>query len=65
MAAWRYDLRLSRSGGTVLTEWVEDRRGWLVRAMSPLVTGSRDRGRRNDETMRATLQRLKAVAEQV
>ncbi len=63
VATWRYDLRPSASG-TVLTEWVEDRRGRVLRAISPFVTGSRDRGRRNDETMRATLERIKAVAEQ-
>lgn len=63
VATWRYDLRPSGSG-TVVSERVEDRRGRVLRAISPWVTGSRDRGQRNHETMRTTLQRIKAVAEQ-
>lgn len=63
VARWRYELLPDGRGGTVLTEAVDDRRGRLLRALSPMITGSRDRGRRNDETMQATLQRLKAAAE--
>jgi uncharacterized protein YndB with AHSA1/START domain len=63
VATWRYEFRPSDRGGTHLAESVEDRRGRLVRALSPLITGSRDRGQRNTETMTATLARLKAAAE--
>ena len=64
VAAWRYDFRRNGHGGTRLAESVEDRRGPVVRAVSPLITGSPDRARRNTETMRTTLSRLKAAAEQ-
>ena len=64
VATWRYELRSGQHGGKHLTESVEDQRGRFLRAVSPLITGSRDRGRRNTETMRATLARLKAAAEQ-
>ncbi len=39
---------------------------WLDphRAVSPLITGSADRSRRNAETMRTTLDRLEAAGEQ-
>lgn len=63
VATWRYDLRTNGRGGTHLAESVEDRRGLLLRAISPIITGSPDRSRRNTETMRTTLTRLKAAAE--
>ncbi len=63
VATWRYELGPNDRGGTVLAESVEDERGRFLRAVSPLITGSPDRGRRNTETMRATLARLKAAAE--
>ena len=63
VATWRYEFRPTDEGGTHMVESVEDRRGRLLRAVSPLITGSRDRGRRNTETMAATLDRLKAAAE--
>ena len=64
VATWRYDFRPNGRGGTRLAESVEDRRGRVLRAVSPLITGSPDRARRNTETMRATLTRLKVAAEQ-
>ena len=64
VATWRYELRPSRHGGTHLAESVDDRRGPFLRRLSPLITGAPDRGERNTETMRATLTRLKAAAEQ-
>jgi hypothetical protein len=64
VATWRYDFRPTEDGGTQLTESVEDRRGRLLRTVSPLITGSPDRATRNVETMRTTLSRLKAAAEQ-
>lgn len=64
VATWRYEFRPGDHDGTHLTESVEDRRGPFLRRFSPLITGARDRGERNTETMRATLTRLKAAAEQ-
>lgn len=64
VATWRYDFHATDDGGTRLIESVEDRRGPLLRALSPLITGSPDRARRNTETMRTTLGRLKVAAEQ-
>jgi uncharacterized protein YndB with AHSA1/START domain len=63
VATWSYDFRPNGRGGTCLAESVEDRRGRLIRALSPLITGSPDRSRRNAETMRTTLDRLKVAAE--
>ena len=63
VAIWRYEFRSNEHGGTHLAESVEDRRGRVIRALSPLITGSPDRSRRNAETMRATLSRLKSAAE--
>jgi len=42
---------------------VEDRRERLLRAVSPLLTGSPDRAKRNADTMESTLQAVKAAAE--
>ncbi|HEX2064354.1 MAG TPA: SRPBCC family protein, partial [Acidimicrobiales bacterium] len=64
VATWRYDFRPDEGGRTHLAESVEDRRGHLLRAVSPLITGSRDRGRRNTATITTTLARLKAAAEE-
>jgi hypothetical protein len=63
VATWRYEFRPNGRGGTLLAEAVTDRRGRLVRTVSPLVTGVSDRGPRNDETITTTLDRLKAAAE--
>jgi len=63
VATWRYDLSSDGDGGTVLTESVDDQRGVLLRTVSPYITGSRDRQTRNEATMRATLDRIKAAAE--
>ncbi len=63
VATWRYEFRPNGRGGTLVTETVDDRRGRVVRSLSPLITGASDRGQRNDETMKATLGRLKAAAE--
>jgi hypothetical protein len=48
--------------GCVVTELWEDRRGALVTWLSPYITGTRDRARRNRETMTVTLDRLAAHA---
>jgi uncharacterized protein YndB with AHSA1/START domain len=63
VARWRYRLTPIGARGTRLTEAVEDHRGPLLRALSPYITGSRDRASRNAETMHVTLQRVKRAAE--
>jgi hypothetical protein len=50
------------SAGRV-TEAVDDRRGRMLRTLSPLITGSPDRHRRNADTMETTLAAIKAAAE--
>ena len=62
VARWEY--RLEPAGDAVrLTEAVHDRRGRVLRAVSPLITGSSDRDRRNADTMNSTLEAIKATAE--
>jgi hypothetical protein len=46
-----------------LTESIDDRRSRLLRAASPLITGSPDRAERNADTMESTLHAVKAAAE--
>lgn len=62
VATWRYRF-VAGGRGTTITETVIDRRGPLLRRLSPLITGSRNRQARNDETMHVTLERLKDAAE--
>jgi len=62
VARWEYRLQPGPDG-IELVESVEDRRGRVLRAVSPLITGSPDRDERNAETMATTLQAVKAAAE--
>jgi uncharacterized protein YndB with AHSA1/START domain len=62
VARWEYRLR-SRPNGVELVESVEDLRGPVLRAVSPLITGSPDRDLRNAETMATTLDAVRAAAE--
>ena len=62
VATWRYTFTPA-DGGTTVTEAVEDERGRILQRLSPYITGSPDRQERNDETMRATLDTLKATVE--
>lgn len=62
VARWEYRIEL-HPDGVQLVESVEDRRGTLLRALSPLITGSPDRAKRNAATMESTLQAVKAAAE--
>lgn len=64
VATWRYRFTDDDAHGTTITETVIDQRGPLLRQLSPLITGSRNRQARNDETMHVTLERLKSAAEQ-
>jgi hypothetical protein len=62
VARWEY--RVEPTGeGARLTEAVDDRRGRLLRWVSPLITGSPDRDKRNADTMGSTLEAIKASAE--
>ncbi|MHB8330141.1 MAG: SRPBCC family protein [Acidimicrobiales bacterium] len=64
ISRWRYQFAPDAGGGTLVTESTEDRRNALIRMLSPMVAGIKDRDARNRETMRITLERLKAAAEQ-
>lgn len=63
VATWRYRFIADGDHGSTITETVIDQRGMLLRQLSPLITGSRNRQARNDETMHVTLERLKDAAE--
>jgi uncharacterized protein YndB with AHSA1/START domain len=62
VARWEYRIE-RRPDGVELVETVKDRRGRLLRAVSPLITGAPDRAKRNADTMESTLQAVKAAAE--
>jgi uncharacterized protein YndB with AHSA1/START domain len=62
VARWEYRIE-PHAEGVELVESVEDRRGALLRAVSPYITGSPDRAKRNADTMESTLQAVKAAAE--
>jgi len=63
VALWRYRFEPDGRGATVVTESTEDERGFLVRALAPIVTGVGDRTSHNTATLRATLARITAEAE--
>jgi hypothetical protein len=52
-------------GAGIVTELWEDRRGALMIWISPVITGTKDRAKRNKETMTLTLDRLAAALESV
>jgi uncharacterized protein YndB with AHSA1/START domain len=62
VARWEYRLEPDEHG-VRLVEAVDDRRGSLLRKVSPFITGSPDRDKRNGDTMETTLQAVKAAAE--
>ena len=62
VARWEYRIE-PHDDGVRLVETVLDRRGRLLRTVSPLITGSSDRSKRNAETMEGTLQAIKGAAE--
>jgi Polyketide cyclase / dehydrase and lipid transport len=62
VARWEYRIEPTHDG-VRLVEAVKDRRGPLLRAVSPLITGSPDRDKRNADTMETTLEAVKAAAE--
>ena len=62
VARWEY--RIERhADGVELVESVEDGRGSLLRAVSPYITGSHDRVKRNADTMDSILQAVEGAAE--
>ena len=62
VAGWAYEFTAADSGCLVTELW-EDHRGALVTWISPMITGTKDRARRNQETMTVTLERMAAVLE--
>jgi len=62
VARWEYRIEPA-DHGVRLVESVVDRRGRVLRAVSPIITGSPDRDRRNRDTMETTLLAVKAAAE--
>ena len=62
VARWEYQLQ-PEGDDVRLTEAVHDRRGRFLRAVSPFITGSRDRDSRNADTMETTLEAIKTAAE--
>jgi uncharacterized protein YndB with AHSA1/START domain len=62
VAGWAYEFTPADSGCLVTELW-EDHRGALMTWISPVITGTKDRARRNHETMTVTLQRLAAALE--
>jgi uncharacterized protein YndB with AHSA1/START domain len=62
VARWEYRVE-PVEGAVRLTESVIDRRGRLLRAVSPLITGSPDRDARNGSTMERTLEAVRDEAE--
>jgi uncharacterized protein YndB with AHSA1/START domain len=62
VAGWAYEFAPTDSGCLVTERW-EDHRGALVTWISPVITGTKDRAKRNQETMTVTLERLAAALE--
>jgi len=63
VALWRYRFEPDGSGGTKVTEMTEDQRRAVLRALGGVASGVSDRKSHNAESMRVTLERIKAAAE--
>ena len=63
VARWRYAFEPDGRGGTKVTESCEDQRGVVFRALGGVASGVSDRKSHNAESMRVTLERLKAAAD--
>jgi hypothetical protein len=63
VARWGYRVEPDGPDGTTVYETFEDHRGALLRAVGPLVRGTRDAEGLNRSNMEATLGRIKARAE--
>jgi hypothetical protein len=62
VAGWAYEFAPTDSGCRVTELW-EDHWGAPVTWISPVITGTKDRARRNQETMTLTVERLAAALE--
>jgi uncharacterized protein YndB with AHSA1/START domain len=62
VAGWAYQF-VPTDGRCLVTELWEDHRGAFVTWISPVITGTKDRAKRNQETMTVTLQRLAVALE--
>lgn len=62
VAGWAYEF-VPTDRGCLVTELWEDHRGPLLPKLSPLITGTKDRAKRNQETMTVTLERLATALE--
>lgn len=62
VAGWSYQF-VPTDTGCLVTELWEDHRGILMTWLSPMITGTKDRAKRNQETITVTLQRLTAALE--
>ena len=62
VARWEYRIEPA-DHGVLLTESVIDRRGRVLRRVSPFITGSPDRAARNGATMESTLTAVRIEAE--
>lgn len=63
VALWRYKFEDDGRGGTMVTETTEDQRRAVFRALGGVASGVSDRKSHNAESMRVTLERIKAAAE--
>jgi len=63
VALWRYSFEPDGQGGTRVTETTEDQRRAVFRALGGMASGVSDRKSHNAESMRVTLERIKAAAE--
>jgi Polyketide cyclase / dehydrase and lipid transport len=62
VSRWSYRFEPT-TGGCVVVESTEDRRGLVIRTLGRVATGVGDRGERNRQTMTTTLERLRVAAE--
>jgi hypothetical protein len=63
VALWQYCFEGDGNGGTRVTETTEDQRRAVFRALGGMASGVSDRKSHNAESMRVTLERIKAAAE--
>ena len=62
VAHWSYEFTARDGGCTVTERWADQRPAWFM-PLTRVATGVADRATRNGETMRTTLERIKAAAE--
>lgn len=63
VARWTYRIESTGEFSCRVTETFEDKRGGLVKVLGNVVSGVKDRGDHNANTMEQTLARLRAAAE--